>query len=199
MGDQPGQLVVELSGVTSTMFGPRAPGRRSDRGLDSSPGGTRLGGGTRGCRDRVPSSSAGPPPGRIPEIVPHSAHSDAWSHAWGGRGAPRNQALRPSRSPRSPRLGRHRASCAIRLHRATPFSLPRLRTFQQSENVGGDWRCSRQGQVRAPTEASQEPKVTACLRVGRFRVGGGIRTRRPRSYCGRSWRSRVDSPRRSGA
>jgi len=37
-------------------------------------------------------------------------------------------------------------------------------------------------------------KVTACLRVGLFRVGGPIRTRRPRSYCGRSWRWRGERP-----
>src|ERR1019366_8984649 len=42
---------------------------------------------------------------------------------------------------------------------STPFSLPCLRTFEQSENVGGDWRCSRQGQARAPTDVSQEPTM----------------------------------------
>jgi hypothetical protein len=33
-------------------------------------------------------------------------------------------------------------------------------TVEQSENVGGGWRCSRQGLVRAPTDQSGEPDFT---------------------------------------
>src|ERR1019366_2091091 len=42
---------------------------------------------------------------------------------------------------------------------STPSSLPCLRTFEQSENVGGGWRCSRQGVVTAPTDVSVEPEL----------------------------------------
>jgi hypothetical protein len=43
---------------------------------------------------------------------------------------------------RSPSPCRHRASDAIRWHRATPFSSPRLRILRQVENLGRRRRCS---------------------------------------------------------
>jgi hypothetical protein len=158
---QPGDLVVEVPGVTGPVAGPGHLGDRRAVFATAHSGERRTAGDRPTRRGPRPASSADGAPGRSWGHGARRARTGASSSAESGHRRRRIAPLRRSRSTRSPSPGRHQAICAIRWLRARHSPRRALRTFEQSGNVGGDRRSSSQTLVTAPTDVSQEPVISA--------------------------------------